>query len=327
MLDSIKDYTSSTLGTAIQRIKNPAFGAIAISWCAFNWKQLLYLFLSNTSVYDKIEYIIANSTWKSVIGYPIVSAIVLCGFIPWVNYLIATWQIKPLDHTDSIDNQRKAKIIRRATRLQRLQAKHDVTYEKVKTGAEKDIQSMKEQIAQSQDRMGELTAELTAKEESLKKTTSSLLEARKQNNDLNVMFKTLTSNYNELEDKYNSLKIEYDDYKSQYAMSNEYPENKKFAINGFDIHLENDNNGSKRIYLELETTSKSGLPKRASYWMAQDSRASNQEIINLLNNGLSHAKNNNKQISISEFPERQYLFFKLPSEEGLQTYQFTGARI
>lgn len=327
MLDSIKDYTSSTLGTAIQRIKNPAFGAIAISWCAFNWKQLLYLFLSNTSVYDKIEYIIANSTWKSVIGYPIVSAIVLCGFIPWVNYLIATWQTKPLDHTDSIDNQRKAKIIRRATRLQRLQAKHDVTYEKVKTGAEKDIQSMKEQIARSQDRMGELTAELTAKEESLKKTTSSLLEARKQHSDLNAIFNTLTSNYNDLEDKYNSLKIEHDDYKSRYAVASEFPDDKNLVINGFTIHTENGNEGLEKIHLELETESKSGRYNRFKYWMTEDSRASSQDIINSLNHGLSYAKNNNKQISISEFPERQYLFFNLPSEQGILTYQFTGVRV
>ena len=141
------------------------------------------------------------------------------------------------------------------------------------------------------------------------------------------MFKTLTSNYNDLEDKYNSLKIEYDDFKSQYAVASESLEDKKLVINGFDIHTESDGNGLEKIYLELETTSKSGFPKQASYWMVQDSRASSQDIINLLNNGLSHAKNNNKQISIVEYPERQYLFFKLPSGEGLQTYQFTGARI
>ena len=50
-------------------------------------------------------------------------------------------------------------MIQRSTRLQRLKAKHDVTYDKVKTGAEKDIQSMKEQITESQVRMGELTKE------------------------------------------------------------------------------------------------------------------------------------------------------------------------
>lgn len=327
MLNSIKDYTSSTFGTAIQRIKNPAFGAFALSWCAFNWKQLLYLFLSNTSVYDKIEYIIAYSTWKNVIGYPVISTIVLCGFLPWVNYLIATWQIKPLDHTDSIDNHRKAKIIRRATRLQRLQAKHDVTYEKVKTGAEKDIQSMKEQIAQSQDRMGELTAELTAKEESLRKTTSSLLEARKLNNELNVMMNTLTSNYNELEGKHTDLQNEHNSYKSQHPIANGQPDDNELNVTGFEIHTVNTDNELERIHLYLETTNKKGNSKVVKYWMAEDTRASINNIIDTLNNGLLYAKNNNYQISISEFPDRQYLFFNLPSKKGFNNYQFTGARI
>lgn len=53
-------------------------------------------------------------------------------------------------------------MIQRSTRLQRLKAKHDVTYDRVKTGAEKDIQSMKEQITESQARMGDLTKERDA---------------------------------------------------------------------------------------------------------------------------------------------------------------------
>ncbi|MDW3777654.1 hypothetical protein QWU01_12635 [Kluyvera cryocrescens] len=167
MSDSLKDYAASTFGTAIQRIKNPAFGAFSLSWCVFNWKQLLYLFLSNTSVLDKIEYISTHSDWKTVIGYPILSSIVICGYVPWANLIISKWQAKPLDNTDSINNLREAKMLQRSTRLQRLQAKRDITYKKVTTGEEKVIQDMKEEIIKSKDSMGELTAELTAKNEEL----------------------------------------------------------------------------------------------------------------------------------------------------------------
>ncbi|HGY2353383.1 TPA: hypothetical protein ACNVQT_002281 [Citrobacter farmeri] len=159
MLESIKEYLSSTINTASQRISNPVFGAFSLSWCAFNWKSILYFFLSDSGIIDKIAYISDNSSLQTVIVYPCISAIVLCGGLPWVNNLISIWKSKPLDNNDSIDNHRKAKHIQRATRLQRLQAKHDVTYEKIKTGAEKDIQTMKEQITESQSRMGELTAE------------------------------------------------------------------------------------------------------------------------------------------------------------------------
>ncbi|EPG4139460.1 hypothetical protein [Klebsiella pneumoniae] len=159
MLESLKEYFSSTINTAANRISNPAFGAFALSWSAFNWKSILYLFLSDYGVFDKINYISENSSWKTVILYPCISVAILCLGLPWINNIISAWQDKPLDNNDSIENHRKAKRIHRATRLQRLRAKHDVTYDRVKTGAEKDIQDMKEEITQSKERMGDLTKE------------------------------------------------------------------------------------------------------------------------------------------------------------------------
>ncbi|HCD4595319.1 TPA: hypothetical protein NBR23_004226, partial [Klebsiella pneumoniae] len=157
MLESLKEFTTSTFNTAMNRVKNPAFGAFAISWCAFNWKQILYLFFADNGIYYKIEYISQNSSWWNVIILPVFSSLVLCVGLPWVNNAITKWQSKPLDNADSIENFKQARMIQRSTRLQRLKAKHDVTYDRVKTGAEKDIQSMKEQITESQARMGELT--------------------------------------------------------------------------------------------------------------------------------------------------------------------------
>lgn len=159
MLESFKELFTSTASTAAQRVKNPALGAFAMSWCAFNWKSILYLFLSDSGIIDKINYISDNSSWKTVTLYPCLSVALLCCVLPWINNLISKWQAKPLDNSDSIENHRKAKQILRATRLQRLQAKKDVMYDKVKTGAEKDIQTMKEHITESQLRMGTLTEE------------------------------------------------------------------------------------------------------------------------------------------------------------------------
>ncbi|WP_373854917.1 hypothetical protein [Klebsiella variicola] len=162
MLESLKEFTTSTFNTAMNRVKNPAFGAFAISWCAFNWKQILYLLFADNGIYYKIEYISQNSSWWNVIILPLFSSLVLCVGLPWVNNAITKWQSKPLDNADSIENFKQARMIQRSTRLQRLKAKHDVTYDRVKTGAEKDIQSMKEQITESQARMGDLTKERDA---------------------------------------------------------------------------------------------------------------------------------------------------------------------
>lgn len=209
MLESLKEYFSSTVNTAAQRVSNPVFGAFAISWCAFNWKSILYLLLSDSWVIDKITYISDNSSWKTVALYPCISVAVLCGGLPWINNLISAWQAKPLDNNDSIENYRKAKRILRATRLQRLQAKHDVTYDKVKTGAEKDIQDMKEEIIKSKESMGELTAELNSKDEDLKKFSKSLIQERRELGEVNKKFTQLTSDFNELENKYKELLLKH----------------------------------------------------------------------------------------------------------------------
>ncbi|WP_391487544.1 hypothetical protein [Leclercia tamurae] len=206
MLESLKEYFSSTINTAAQRVSNPVFGAFSLSWCAFNWKSILYLFLSDSGIIDKITYISDNSSWKTVALYPCISVVLLCGGLPWINNLISAWQSKPLDNNDSIENHRKAKRIVRATRLQRLQAKHDVTYDKVKTGAEKDIQAMKEEIIKSKDSMGELTAELKSKDEEL-------AGARSEISTLNSSLKEITEALTRLNKSHKTLKNEYDEYK------------------------------------------------------------------------------------------------------------------
>lgn len=243
MLESFKELFSSTVSTAAQRVRNPALGAFAMSWCAFNWKSILYLLLSDTKVIDKIAYISDNSTWKTVIGYPCVSVIVICGILPWANNLISVWQAKPLDNNDSIDNVRKAKLILRATRLQRLQAKQDVTYDKVKTGAEKDIQAMKEQITESKDRMGILTEELNEKDNLLHEynlkidqLSSSLETANNDLNRLSKSYSTLKNEYDSLKIEYDSLKIECDGYKKKIGLTVSSPLSKGFSgLQGLDF--------------------------------------------------------------------------------------------
>ncbi|EME5082360.1 hypothetical protein [Klebsiella aerogenes] len=208
MFESLKEYFSSTVNTAANRITNPVFGAFAISWCAFNWKSILYLLLSDYGIFDKINYISANSDWKTVIFYPCLSVLVICGGLPWVNNFFSVWQAKPLDNSDSIENQRKAKRILRSTRLQRLQAKHDVKYEMVKTGAEKDIQEMKEEIIRSQNSMGELTAKLN-------KTNVELHSALDKVTDLSEQLDGLMRDYTTIKNAYNELDEEFEKYKKE----------------------------------------------------------------------------------------------------------------
>ncbi|MEG5874612.1 hypothetical protein, partial [Enterobacter ludwigii] len=216
MLETFKELFSSTISTTAQRVKNPALGAFALSWCAFNWKSLLYLLFSDGDILNKIEFITTNSTWKTVAGYPCVSVIVICGFLPWINNVISRWQARPLDNNDSIENYRKAKQILRATRLQRLQAKQDVTYDKVKTGAEKDIQAMKEQIIESKDRMGILTSELKDKEEKLRNESLLAGELKLKLEQSTNVIGQLKESLEKMNNAYNSLSEQFNLYKKNH---------------------------------------------------------------------------------------------------------------
>ena len=212
MFESFKELFLSTANTAVNRAKNPVLGAFVMSWCAFNWKSLLYLFFSKSNIIDKISYISDNSTWKTVMFYPCLSVITICCLLPWVNNIINVWQAKPLDNNDSIENHRKARKIQRETRLQRLLAKKDITYEKVKTGAEKNIQDMKEEIILSKDRMGQLTSELKERETELRAAQARILE-------LSKVIDETTSKLENLEKAHKNLKNEYESYKKNIPLA------------------------------------------------------------------------------------------------------------
>jgi len=193
---SLPEAFSSTLSTAMQRIKNPVFGSFVISWFFFNWRNVLYLLFSDERISWRIDYISGNSNWGTAIIYPLVSTALLCAVLPWTNNLIAKWQSKPLDNTDYIDHVQKAKSIRRSTQIERMKARESVAYERSVTGARKEIQEMKENILASKEKMGELTKELEDKNQeiiTLKGASSTLesllIEKERANDQLNFELK------------------------------------------------------------------------------------------------------------------------------------------
>ncbi|ELD60119.1 hypothetical protein WKU_04561 [Escherichia coli KTE177] len=98
MFESFKELFLSTANTAVNRAKNPVLGAFVMSWCAFNWKSILYLFFSKSNIIDKISYISDNSTWKTVMFYPCLSVIAICCLGNDSNLLIVFYvQIMPDD--------------------------------------------------------------------------------------------------------------------------------------------------------------------------------------------------------------------------------------
>lgn len=88
-------------------------------------------------------------------------------------------------------------------------AKKDVTYDKVKTGAEKDIQEMKEEIIRSKNSMGELTAELKAKDDELRSASAQLAA-------LNHSLKEISETLGRMNEAYKTIQNDFDEYKLKY---------------------------------------------------------------------------------------------------------------
>ncbi|EEU9258216.1 hypothetical protein FYX76_05765 [Escherichia coli] len=81
--DSVKDVVK-------ERLKNPLWGYIALSWCGFNWQNLAVLFMSKSSVTTRIEQITsAENLYLLYLAAPITVGIVLSVISPYLNYGIA----------------------------------------------------------------------------------------------------------------------------------------------------------------------------------------------------------------------------------------------
>lgn len=73
-----------------ERLKNPLWGYIALSWCGFNWQNLAVLFMSKSSVTTRIEQITGTENFYGLyLAAPITVGIVLSVISPYLNYGIA----------------------------------------------------------------------------------------------------------------------------------------------------------------------------------------------------------------------------------------------
>lgn len=101
----------------------------------------------------------------------------------------------------------------------------------------------------------------------------------------------------------------------------------KYTVNSFSVSTGVTPNGFTRVYLDVNLTNQAGNPKIAQYSLSEDTRATTQGIVNILNQGFSYAQQIFAKVGITEFAERNYLFFDLPSQGKRENHQFTGKKI
>lgn len=173
----MKDIFNSLFEVSKERIKSPFIGSFIFSWIAFNWKPIVYLFLSDDSIENRIQVIsqFFESPWSGLI-YPLLFALIYVVGLPYIM-----WGLEEL--------YTKAKEERLANKLrldlQIIKNNQITTRENIKL---EDIKAEYKEVK-----------ELNLKIENLE-------------NELNEKDKT----YSELRDKFNSTDFEKDQLQGQY---------------------------------------------------------------------------------------------------------------
>lgn len=102
----------------VTRIKSPVFGYFILSWVAFNWKPLFYLFFSNTLVDDRFQYFDKCTTWHSLSLFPLLTASAIALIYPWVNFLFLFACKKPIDLRNFLQAESENRLLLKKKQLE-----------------------------------------------------------------------------------------------------------------------------------------------------------------------------------------------------------------
>jgi len=186
MLDFIKELFASVKKTSTERISNPFYGVFIFTWLAFNWEAVAILLFSDLHMQERVRFI--NSAYPLMYIYPFISSVVLTFILPWCTEKITFFQSKSLSRTSSLLAIRKKKMLTADISVERFRAKKDVAYERYKVGAEKEVQSMREEITLSTKRTGELTEQ---RDDAVSKLAELRVEYTKVKKESELTLKTL----------------------------------------------------------------------------------------------------------------------------------------
>ncbi len=84
------------------RIKSPLFGYTVFALFIINWKSLIYVIASKETIIERFVYFDSNTSYYSLLVWPLLIAI--CGAIiyPWINYIFLLACKKPTELRNNI---------------------------------------------------------------------------------------------------------------------------------------------------------------------------------------------------------------------------------
>lgn len=188
MWDTIKEIYLSVNKTSGDRIKSPFYGVYVFTWLAFNWESVAIFIFSDMKMENRVSFI--NSSYPFSFIVPLIISVSLTILLPFINEKFSYLQSKPLTRTSIILAMRRKKALLADIGVERFRAKRDVTYDRYKVGAEREMQAMKEQIVFSKNKIGEITEE---KEAAINEKNLIIIERNKATEEIRKLINETTS--------------------------------------------------------------------------------------------------------------------------------------
>jgi len=172
MSNFFTEILQSIKKTSTERISNPFYGVLIFSWITLNWESVAILIFSDLKMQERVSLI--NSEYPIKIFWPFVIAVILTFLLPWCTEKITFFQSKPISRTSTLMAIRRKRMLLADISVERFRAKRDVTYERHKVGAEKEVQEMRVAIVSSKEKTGQLTDELNKAVQKISELTADL---------------------------------------------------------------------------------------------------------------------------------------------------------
>ena len=95
IVSSEESITESVKQTLKERVANPLWGYIILSWVGFNWKSIAIMCLSEASVVTRIQQITSTEDfYLKTLCYPVGLGFILATFFPYFSNLVTLLQVK-----------------------------------------------------------------------------------------------------------------------------------------------------------------------------------------------------------------------------------------
>jgi len=206
IIDKATDKATEVIDTFIEPIKvrlsNPFLCSLIIAFILVNWRPILYITFSKTSIEEKISYININyyssafgNLWMYVILPIVISSVYTFG-IPWFNNLVDYINSKPLK--------------------EKRKTEHDLTIEEYKRKVLYAQEEHKIKIAQSGSlELSSLTAQIQNLHNDVNVKSKRLSELENINNDQKIQLSEVTEKFSKQNNRFNELIAKYQNGKER----------------------------------------------------------------------------------------------------------------